>query len=488
MSDSTTTTEDAPFIERIRENPRPAIFWTLGALALVAIEFGALMSAIMAIPWNTLVGYLPAAPGAAILAGIGDALASIPTLLSRSLIDNQGYFLPGEGWQNTTLGLSPMVAWAVRVVLVYAYAALWLAWLWKGYNVFRNNYRYAGWTPRDDMIDRFRSHSWGLFGFVIVFVFIVFAMFAAPISPTTVEQNIQNPYSYEKQYFNEEAQSVETVLIGQANLESGSQGNPDNNVEPMSYDQYDRFHPFGTLPNGKDLFTFMAFGARVSLFIGLVTMGVAGILAVTFSLLTAYYKGLVDLVTVIGSDSIMSLPTLLLLILLSVVLRDTWLAGIYNGALLLALILSVTYWPFLWRAIRGPAFQVADREWVDAAKSFGQKPRVTMQKHMAPYVLGYLLVYASMSLGGVIISVAGLSFLGLGITAPTPEWGRAIDAGQNYVTTSSWHISFIPGIMIVLVVTAFNALGDGIRDAIDPQSEGASDSGSEAVAAGGGGA
>jgi peptide/nickel transport system permease protein len=105
---------------------------------------------------------------------------------------------------------------------------------------------------------------------------------------------------------------------------------------------------------------------------------------------------------------------------------------------------------------------------------------------MAPYILGYLLVYASMTLGGIIVAVAGLSFLGLGINPPTPEWGRAVNIGQSYVTTASWHISFIPGVMIVLVVTAFNALGDGIRDAIDPQSEGGESDGAEVAASGGG--
>jgi peptide/nickel transport system permease protein len=99
-------------------------------------------------------------------------------------------------------------------------------------------------------------------------------------------------------------------------------------------------------------------------------------------------------------------------------------------------------------------------------------------------VVGYLLVYASMTLGGIIISTAALSFLGIGINAPTPEWGRAIAIGEPYVATISWHIAFIPGVMIVLVVTAFNALGDGIRDAIDPQSEGGE--GTEGAMTGGG--
>lgn len=490
MSDSATIEETVPLADRIRENPRPALLWSVGALLLVAVEFGAVMSAIMSIPWNTIVGFLPSfvKPIFAPIAGVGDALASVPTLLTRDLIPNQGYQQPIGTWHETFLGLSPAVAWAIRVALVYLYSFVWLVWLWRGYNVFRRHYRYADWTPKDDMVDRLRGHTWGKFGFVIVFTFIVLAIFAPALGPTTVEQNIYDPYSYNVQYYDEATDSVSEIPVGMANLQSSSQGG-DRNVGPMQYDDFGRWHPFGTLTSGKDMFTFMAAGARVSLFIGLVTMGVAGFVATSLALLTAYYKGLVDLITVIASDSVQSLPVIMILILLSVVFRDTWIAGIYNGAALLALILSLTYWPFLWRAVRGPAFQVAEQEWVDAARSFGQKPRVTMEKHMAPYILGYLLVYMSMSLGGVIISVAALSFLGLGINAPTPEWGRAINSGQNYVATSSWHISLIPGILIVFVVTAFNALGDGIRDAIDPQSEGASEGeGGAEVAAGGGGA
>jgi peptide/nickel transport system permease protein len=92
---------------------------------------------------------------------------------------------------------------------------------------------------------------------------------------------------------------------------------------------------------------------------------------------------------------------------------------------------------------------------------------------MFPYITGYLLVYGSMSIGGVIIGMAALSFLGngLGIQPPTPAWGRAISNGQNYISTPSWHISIIPGVMIVIIVMGMNALGDGIRDAIDPESD-----------------
>ena len=490
MSAGPTQTDDVPLVERVKENPRPALMWLVGIAMLVALEFGALAGVVMdLVPWNAIVGYLPAAPGAAALAGVGDALASIPTLLSRELIPNQGYQIPGEGWKETFLGLPPAIAWFVRVALIYAYMGAWMVWMWQGYRIYRDHYRYADWTPRDDMVDRLRTHRWGQFGAVIVFMFIVMAMFAPAMGPTTVEQNIKNPYSYNIQYWDASSESVQEIPGGVANLQSISQGNADKNVGLMSYDDFGRFHPFGTLQNGKDLFTFMAAGARISLFIGLSSILIGGMLAMAFAMLTAYYKGLVDLAVVIVGDSIQSLPVLLLVILLSVVFADTWIGNVYNGSVLLIGIFSATYWPFLWRAVRGPAFQIADQEWIDAAKSYGQKPQVTMKKHMAPYVIGYMLVYVSMSLGGIIISVAALSFLSLGISPPTPEWGRAINLGQPYVATASWHISLIPGILITLVVTGFNALGDGIRDAIDPQSAtGGSDASGGEVAATGGGA
>ncbi|USZ66794.1 ABC transporter permease [Halorussus salilacus] len=457
--------EDATIIERIQENPGPATRWLAGALALFALEAGAVVN---------------------FVTGLFGSPVDIPTLLSRDVIPNNGYQTPSGVWEETFMGLSAGQAWGVRVFLVYLYAFIVVWWCWRGYFVFRKHYRYADWTPRDDMIDRLRGHRWGQFGAIIVFMFVVMAVFAPALGPTTVERTISDPYSYHVEYY--EDGELENVTVGQANLGARSQGTSDRNVGPMEYDDFGRFHPFGTIPSGKDLFTFMAAGARVSLFIGLVSIGLSGFIAASFALLTAYYKGLVDLAVVITGDSIMSLPRLLFVMLLSVVLGGSWISKIYNGGFLLALIFAGTGWPILWRAVRGPAFQVAEQEWIDAAKSFGQKPRVTMQKHMAPYIVGYLLVYASMSLGGIIVGVAGLSFLGLGISPPTPEWGRAIDMGQSYVTTASWHISFIPGVMIVLVVTAFNALGDGIRDAIDPQSEGASDSGTEAAAGTGGGA
>jgi peptide/nickel transport system permease protein len=480
----TSTDDEAPLGQRIAANPRPALRWLVGALVLLALEFGALVGVIIKLLLS-VARLFPPNPVAQALASAGEAAAGIPTLLSRSVIPNGGYYT-GQEWVGTFLGLPPAYAWMIRFVLVYVYAFVWLGWLWVGYRTFREHYRYADWTPRDDVVDRLRSHRWGQFGFVIVVVFLVMALFAPALGPTTLQGNLVNPYGNEMQYYDEDTGSVQTITAGSANLGSTSKGA--EHVGPWSYDDYGRFHPFGTLPTGKDLFTFMMYGSRISLMIGVVSMGAAGLIAVTLAMLTAYYKGLADLATVITSDSIQSLPILLVLILAAGAFQDTWFADLYNGAALLIAIFILVQWPYLWRAIRGPSFQISEKEWIDAAKSYGQKPRTIMRKHMLPYVLGYTLIYASLTLGGIIISVAGLSYLGLGITSPTPEWGQAVAAGQPYVATASWHISLIPGIAITLVVIGFNALGDGIRDALDPQSEGAEEGGSEAAVAGGGGA
>jgi peptide/nickel transport system permease protein len=426
-----------------------------------------------------LVDGLVALPGVAapdVVRTTVDVAAGLPTLLSRDVIPNGGHYT-GTEYVGTFLGFSPMHAWLVRVAVIYAYAFAVLGWLFAGYRVHRRYYRVADWTPLDDVLDRLRSHQWGLFGLFVVVAFVVMAVFAPALGPTTVDQNIRNPYGHQIEYWDATSGTVEEVSVGVANQETRSVGNPELNVAPMSYDDYGRFHPFGTMPSGQDLFTFIAAGSRISLVIGLMAVVLSSGIALVGALVSAYYKGKVDLGLIVVSDAIMAMPRLLLLIMLTVILGGTWLGGLYGGGLVLGLIFAGTGWPFLWRSFRGPALQIAENEWIDAAKMSGHRSWTIMRKHMLPYILGYVLVYGSMTLGGAIIAIAGLSFLGLGVNAPTPEWGRAINAGQEYVGTVSWHISFVPGVLITLVVTGFNALGDGIRDAIDPQSDSAAEDG-----------
>ena len=423
-----------------------------------------------------------ASVGRSLLAGVGE----LPTLTARETIPNQGYQTPDGTWHGTFLGLSPAIAWGIRVAVVHLYALAWVVWLWVGYIRFRDHYRQADWTPRDDVVRRLRYHRWGQFGMVVVGLFLTMALFAPSLGTTTASQNLYSPFSHAIQYYDADVGGVTEILVGNANSQTRSVGYAGQNVGVMSYDRFDRFHPFGTLTDGKDLFTFLVHGARVSLLIGLLSVGVSSVIAAVFAMISAYYRGVADLVLVVTGDTIMGVPRLLLLILLTVLLADTRLGEIYDGGVLLALILAATGWPFLWRAFRGPTLQIAQEDWVDAARSYGQSPGGIMRLHLFPYLIGYLLIYSSLVLGGVILAVAGLSFLGLGITAPTPEWGRAVDLGREYVATSSWHISLIPGVMVTLVVIGFNAVGDALRDAVDPQSETGGTDASETQSRGGG--
>ena len=412
-----------------------------------------------------------------------ETISSLNTLTSREFISNEGHRLPEGGWEGTFLGLSPAWAWALRVVVIYAYAFALLAWLWKGYNVYRDHYREADWTPRDDVINRFSGHYWGLLGLSIVFAFVVMAIWAPSLGAASVEQNIYQPYEYEFSYLGDDGE-VQSIAHGSANLQVRSDGSS-STVGPLSYDAYDRWAPLGTTVDGQDMMTFLVFGARTSLVIGLIAIGLGTAIALALSLITAYYKGVVDALTVIVSDTIISIPAFLFVLLLSVLFQQANhpVAEVYDGGLLLALIFAAVYWPGMWRSIRGPSLQVAEEEWVDAAKSFGQSPGVTMRKHMAPYIATYIMIYSSLLLGSIIIATAALSFLGLGINPPTPEWGRIVAEGRSYVSTQAWHVSTLPGLLIVAVVTGFNAFGDGIRDAIDPES----DVDTDTAAAGGGG-
>lgn len=427
-----------------------------------------LLGAVAALLALTPAGAAFDAAVAAVQAGT-ESVSSLQTLTSRETIPNQGHRTPDGGWEGPFLGLSPAQAWALRVTVIFGYAFGLLGWLWYGYNIYRRHYRGPDWTPFDDTVRRFRNHTWGLFGLVIVVSFFVLAIWAPALTSVPVEEGHYQPYQHEVTYLGDDGE-LKTTLHGHANMNSRSDGT-DTNVGPLSYDDYGRWSPAGTNSDGKDLFTFIVFGARTSLVIGLLSVVIGSVVALAVAMVTAYYKGLVDLIFIFTTDTIMGVPQFLLLLLLLIIFKEANhpLVEFYDGGVLLALIFAATLWPGLWRSVRGPALQVAEEDWVDAAKSYGQRPGEIMRKHMTPYVMGYILIYGSLILGTTVIQTAALSFLGVGVAPPTPEWGRMIADGRPYISTVSWHIATIMGCLIVLLVLGFNALGDAIRDAIDAE-------------------
>jgi peptide/nickel transport system permease protein len=496
--------DETTVFDRIAANPTPALKWFAVTGVLLAIEFGAFVSGAMIIVESGILGLtgfvellvsVVSVDAAGVVldvqqflvgitTGVFDAAQGIPTLLSRDVIPNQGWQTSANGgWEGTFMGLSPGMAWGIRAVLVFAYSLFFAYWLFRGWLVFREHYRASDWTPRDDIVSRLEGHRWAQFGIIVVLLYLTMAIFAPALGPSTVDQNIQNPYNYQIKYFDEEAGEVATITAGDANFNSKSKGAGDNNVAPMTYDDYGRFHPFGTITNGRDLFTILMYGARISLTVAFIAIGMTAIIATTLALISAYYSGTTDLVILTIADGFVSVPILLLLIMVGELFSEHWLANFMDGGFLIGLIYGIVAWPFLWRAIRGPAFQVSEMEWIDAAKSFGQRPLTIMRKHMFPYVAGYMMIHASLAFGSIILLLAALSFLNVGIQPPTPSWGRIVDLGRDYISGPSWHISTIPGVLIVIIVTGLNALGDGLRDAIDPESEGGDSS--EGAAGGG---
>lgn len=449
----------ANFRTRLRANPRPALLWALGGLVLFAVEAGAVVNLIDALPG------LPTIP------------VEIPTLLSREVIPNMGHRTAGGGWTGTFLGLEPAHAWLLRVAAVYLYAVAWIAWGWVGYRLYRSRYREADTTTTDAIFGRLRRHRWGQFGFVVVFVFVVMAVFAPTLGPTTFDRvrapttlhHLNPPFLQGTvTYFDAETGEVTTTSLGSVIL-SAEAGR-------WSYDAYGRFHPLGTV-NGTDLFTELLFGARVYLLVGVIAMVVAITIALVFGVLSGYYRGRIDGGISVLSDIIGLLPVLPIILMLTVAFSGTWIIDPAVQIVFTAVVFALLVWPALWRTIRAVGFRAGESDWLDATRGFGQSSRMLMSRRLAPHLGGYLLVYGLHVQAGVIIVTAVLEYWA-GIPTIPMGWGVFIDPSLS---------SPAPTVALMVVVTGFTALADGLRDALDPDCETGTSAPGETIGTGGGG-
>src|SRR5258708_28577889 len=222
-------------------------------------------------------------------------------------------------------------------------------------------------------------------------------------------------------------------------------------------------HWLGTDQLGRDVLSRLIYGARISLLIGTVIVGLAASSGTFVGLIAGYTGGWLDEGLMRLTDVFFAFPALILAMAIS---------GALGPSLTNAMIaIAVVSWPVYARLVRAQVLTLREREYVEAARSLGASaPRIIWQ-HIRPNTLAPLLVQASFDLGGAILAAAGLSFIGFGTQPPTPEWGVMISEGRNYIATQPW-LSLFPGLAILFTVAAFNLIGDGLRDALDPSLHG----------------
>ena len=269
----------------------------------------------------------------------------------------------------------------------------------------------------------------GMLGFIIVVVITLVAIFANFLIPCTPEEidlmNMAQPPFWE---------------------EGGSMA-----------------HILGTDSLGRDVFSRVLIGSRVSLMVGVFSVIVAGIIGTILGLLSGYFGGWIDSVIMRITDAFYAIPlTLFALVLLTV---------LDPGVLTLVFVIGVTNWPFYARMVRSEVLSLKNKEYVNAARTIGTPGWMIMLRHILPNVLPTFIVVSTLSVASSILIESSLSFLGLGIQPPDVSWGVMLADGRNYLATSWWMATF-PGIAISLTVLGIMLLGNWLRDVLDPKNQG----------------
>ncbi len=219
-------------------------------------------------------------------------------------------------------------------------------------------------------------------------------------------------------------------------------------------------HIFGLDEFGRDIFLRMLWAVRYSLFMGVFAILFSVIVGGIFGSLAGYYGKVTDNVIMRFMDILLAIPSMLL--------ATAIVAALGTSLVNVLIAISISYVPTFARTVRASVLTVKDQEYIEAAKAVGSSDLRIIFKYIIPNAMAPLIVQATLGVAGAILSIAGLSFLGLGIQPPTPEWGSMLSSARAYIR-EGWHITVIPGLGIMLTILSLNVMGDGLRDALDPR-------------------
>jgi ABC-type dipeptide/oligopeptide/nickel transport system permease subunit len=277
-----------------------------------------------------------------------------------------------------------------------------------------------------DFLHDLRRHPLALLGGIIVLAYVVAAVFAPQITP-------HDP----------------------------TMGNLRQRFLPPAWQEGgDTAYLLGTDDQGRDLLTRIIFGARISLVIGLLSVGISVLIGTALGCITGYFRGLIDDTISRFADLLLSFPYLIFAIGVMAFLGP----GFVN------LITALTFkgWVEFFRLVRGEMMAEKTKEYIEAAKAVGQSHRAIIVSEILPNIIQSVFVLGTLRMGYMIIMEASLSFLGLGIQPPTPAWGSMVAAGRDYLLTA-WWVSTLPGVAILILVLSINLFGEGLRDILDPR-------------------
>jgi peptide/nickel transport system permease protein len=226
-------------------------------------------------------------------------------------------------------------------------------------------------------------------------------------------------------------------------------------------------HLLGTDEFGRDVWSRLLYGGRISLSIGFVAVGISATVGTLIGSLAAFVGGIVDRALMFLVDALLSLPRLVLLLTIVGLFRTTGATGLF----VIVIVLGMTSWMGISRIVRSEVLSLREREFVQAARALGVSPLRILLRHLVPNAMGPVIVYCSLAIGSTMLAEAALSFLGLGVPPPIATWGVMINDGRESLRDAPW-VSVFPGLAIMWGVLCFNLLGDGLRDALDPKLRG----------------